>query len=172
MVEVLPLLLTRSGNLPKNQGARQARSQDLIKDIQQGTKQAVDSMEGKDIAVTGINLIVKAARNVATMVQEIAAAAEEQSASVEEVTSSVEDVSAISEQSAAGTQETSAAAEEQSATMDQLVNAAQEMAKLSNELQVEVAKFNIGESVAEQGYEPARAEYKPAPEHKTVNTRL
>ena len=146
--------------------SRGAASQitDLIKGIQQGTKQAVESMEKE--SVTGINLIVKAASDVATMVQEIAAAAEEQSASVEEVTSSVEDVSAISEQSAAGTQETSAAAEEQAATMDQLVNAAQDMAKLSNELQVEVARFNIGESVAERknAYEPARVEYRSAPE--------
>ncbi|MFZ3382541.1 MAG: methyl-accepting chemotaxis protein [Candidatus Methanoperedens sp.] len=128
----------------------------LIKDIQQGTKQAVTTMEqgtktvgegAKNIAdtVTAIDEIVKAAAEVATMVQEIAAAAQEQSASVEEVTASVEDVSAISEQSAAGTQETSAAAEEQSAIMDQLVNAAQEMAKLSEDLQAEVAKFNIGE---------------------------
>ena len=128
----------------------------LIKDIQQGTKQAVTTMElgtktvgegAKNIAdtVTAIDEIVKAAADVATMVQEIAAAAQEQSASVEEVTASVEDVSAISEESAAGTQETSAAAEEQAATMDQLVNASQELAKLSNELQAEVAKFKIGE---------------------------
>ena len=126
----------------------------LIKDIQQGTKQAVTTMEqgtktvgegAKNIAdtVTAIDEIVKAAADVATMVQEIAAAAQEQSASVQEVTASVEDVSAISEESAAGTQETSAAAEEQAATMDQLVNASQEMAKLSNELQAEVAKFKI-----------------------------
>ncbi|MFZ3384336.1 MAG: HAMP domain-containing methyl-accepting chemotaxis protein [Candidatus Methanoperedens sp.] len=150
----------------------------LIKDIQQGTKQAVTSMEqgtktvgegAKNIAdtVTAIDEIVKAAADVATMVQEIAAAAEEQSASVEEVTASVEDVSAISEQSAAGTQETSAAAEEQAATMSQLVSAAQGMAQLSNDLQVEVARFKIDESVTEQKhYEPAKVEYKP--EHKTV----
>ncbi|MCX9080606.1 MAG: methyl-accepting chemotaxis protein [Candidatus Methanoperedens sp.] len=134
----------------------------LIKDIQQGTKQAVDAMEqgtktvgegAKNIAdtVTAIDEIVKAAADVATMVQEIAAAAEEQSASVEEVTASVEDVSAISEQSAAGTQETSAAAEEQSASMDQLVNAAQELTRQSNELQAEVSKFNICESVSKKG---------------------
>jgi|GEM_PF-560665 len=156
----------------------------LIKDIQQGTKQAVTTMEqgtktvgegAKNIAdtVTAIDEIVKAAADVATMVQEIAAAAEEQSASVQEVTASVEDVSAISEQSAAGTQETSAAAEEQAATMDQLVNAAQEMAKLSNELQVEVAKFKIDDSGTEQkhGYEQARIDYKPAPDHKTVEPK-
>ena len=144
---------------------------DLIKGIQQGTKQAVESMEKE--SVTGINLIATAAADVAAMVQEIAAAAQEQSASVEEVTSSVEDVSAISEESAAGTQETSAAAEEQAATMDQLVNAAQEMAKLSNELQAEVAKFKIDESVEQKhGFEPARVEYKPAPERKTVEHRI
>ncbi|MCX9083898.1 MAG: methyl-accepting chemotaxis protein [Candidatus Methanoperedens sp.] len=138
------------------EGSRGAANQitGLIKDIQLGTKQAVNTMEmgtktvgegAKTIGetVSAINQIVKAAADVATMVQEIAAAAEEQSASVEEVTASIEDLSAISEESAAGTQETSAAAEEQSASMDQLVNAAQELARLSNELQSEVSKFNI-----------------------------
>jgi len=142
----------------------------LIKDIQQGTKSAVTTMEqgtktvgegAKTIGETviAINLIVKAAADVATMVQEIAAAAEEQSASVEEVTASIEDLSAISEESAAGTEETSAAAEEQSASMDQLVNAAQDLARLSNELQTEVAKFNIGEAVSSSG--SSRIEHKP-----------
>ncbi len=132
----------------------------LIKEVQQGTKQAVDSMEqgtktvgegAKTIedAVSAINKIVTAAGEVATMVQEIAAVAEEQSASVEEVTASVEDVSAISEESASGTEEVSAAAEEQAASMDQLVNAAQELAELSNDLQTEVAKFNLGETVSQ-----------------------
>ncbi len=130
----------------------------LIKEIQQGTKQAVTTMElgtktvGEgartiESTVSAINQIVKAAEDVAMMIQEIAAAAEEQSASVEEVTASVEDVSSISQESAAGTQETSAAAEEQAASMDMLVNAAQELARLSSELQVEVSKFKLGEAV-------------------------
>jgi methyl-accepting chemotaxis protein len=147
----------------------------LIKEIQQGTQQAVVAMEhGTKTVVDGsrtvedtasaINKIVKAAADVATMINEIAAAAEEQSASVEEITASVEDVSAISEESAAGTQETSAAAEEQAVSMDQLVNTATELARLSYELQAEVAKFNIGESITttlKQEPEPARIEQKP-----------
>jgi len=156
----------------------------LIKDIQQGTKSAVTTMEqgtktvgegAKTIGetVTAINQIVKATADVATMVQEIAAAAEEQSASVEEVTASIEDLSAISEESAAGTEETSAAAEEQSASMDQLVNAAQALAQLSNELQAEVTKFNIGEAVSSSGFSKSeyKPEYKPekAVQHKPVN---
>ncbi|MCX9010869.1 MAG: methyl-accepting chemotaxis protein, partial [Candidatus Methanoperedens sp.] len=105
---------------------------ELIKEIQQGTKRAVESMdigtktvgEGAktiETTVSSINMIVQSAGSVATMVQEIAAAAQEQSASVEEVTSSIEEVSAISEESAAGTEEASAAAEKQAASMEQLV---------------------------------------------------
>lgn len=129
----------------------------IIKEIQQGTKQAVVGMEhgmktvnegGQAIQNTAssISRIVHAAGNVANMVTEIAASAEEQAAYVEEVTASVEDVSAISEESAAGTQESSAAVEEQSASMEQLVNAAAELVKLSNDLKAEVAKFNLGEA--------------------------
>jgi methyl-accepting chemotaxis protein len=154
----------------------------LIKDIQQGTKQAVTTMDqgtktvgegAKTIEETvgAINQIVKAAADVATMVQEIAAAAEEQSASVEEVTASVEDVSAISEESAAGTQETSAAAEEQSASMDQLVNAAQGLAALSNDLQAEVNKFKLDESVkkvVETVHESSRIEHESDHDKKAV----
>ncbi len=126
----------------------------LIKEIQDGTKGAVSSMEqGKksvedgaktiEEAVSAINRIVQASGSMASMVQDIAAAAEEQSASVEEVTASVEEVSAISQESAAGTEETSAAAEEQSASMDQLVNSAQELAKLAEEMQMEASRFML-----------------------------
>ncbi len=144
----------------------------LIKEVQLGTKQAVDSMEqgtrtvgegAKTIedAVSAINKIVTAAGEVATMVQEIAAAAQEQSASVEEVAASVEDVSAISEESASGTEEVSAAAEEQAASMDQMVNAAQELAKLSNELQAEVSKFNLGEAVSRVFKQAEQIKHEP-----------
>jgi methyl-accepting chemotaxis protein len=151
----------------------------LIKEIQQGTNQAVVAMEqgtktvfdGTKImegTVSAINNIVKAAADVATMINEIAAATEQQSASVEEVTASVEDVSSICEESAAGTQETSAAAQQQTASMDVLVNAAQELAKLSDELQEEVAKFNIGEPVISQKNAPANFEHKPEGSQKKM----
>ena len=149
----------------------------LIKEIQLGTKQAVESMEtgtkvvgegAKTIedTVSAINSIVHAAGNVATMVQEIAATAEEQSASVEEVTASIEEVSAISEESAAGTEEASAAAEEQAASMEQLVRATQDLAKLAGDLQSEVAKFNIGEAARSQAAEQKPAAVKSEKKHE------
>lgn len=143
--------------LAEESGSAANQITELIKDIQHGTKQAVESMEegtriveegAKTIGetVSSIENIVNSANEVANMVQEIAAAAEEQAASVEEVTASVEDVSAISEESASGTQEASAAAEQMSASMNQLVNAAQELAGLSEELQAEVVRFKLDNS--------------------------
>jgi len=58
--------------------------------------------------------------------------------------------------------------------MDQLVNAAQDLARLSNELQTEVAKFNIGEAVSSSGSMKIehKPEYRvePKPEHKIEKT--
>ncbi len=139
--------------------SRNASSQitTLIKEIQMGTQNAVESMdqgtrsvgEGSktiDEALNAIKRIVDASGRVATMVQEIAAAAEQQSASVEEVTASVDEVSAITQESAAGTQEASAASEEQSASMDQLVNAAQDLSKFAEEIQLEASRFMLKSS--------------------------
>ncbi|HIH44746.1 MAG TPA: methyl-accepting chemotaxis protein [Candidatus Methanoperedenaceae archaeon] len=131
----------------------------LIKEIQQGTNNAVVSMEQGtnsvsegvrtiDSTLAAINRVVDASGSVAGMAQEIAAAAEEQSASVEEVTAPAEEVSAISEESAASTEEASAAAQEQAALMDQLVRATHELFDLSTELQAEILKFNIGEELS------------------------
>jgi len=141
------------------EGSRNAANQItvLVKEIQQGTKDTVGSMEigtkkvnegTKTIedTVTSINGVVQSAKDVALMVQEIAAAAEQQAASVEEVTTSVEEVSTISEESASGTEETSSAAEEQSSAMEQLTTSAQDLAKLALELQIEVSKFNNSEA--------------------------
>ena len=140
---------------------------ELIKEIQQGTKRAVDSMEqgtrtvGEGAGtiegtVSAINSIVKASAEVATMVQEIAAAAEEQSVSIEEIASSVEEVSSISQESAAATQETSAAVEEQASSMDNLVKAAQELAALSDDLASEVSRLNMGRSDSAALKQPER----------------
>lgn len=137
------------------EGSRNAASQitGLVKEIQQGTKDAVESMEQgtkkvndgtKTIEDTAsvINSVIHSAQDVATMVQEIAAAAEQQASSIEQVTTSIEEVSTISEKSAAGTQETSTATEQQAAAMEQLVTSAQDLTKLAIELQEEVSKFN------------------------------
>ena len=57
--------------------------------------------------------------------------------------------------------------------MDELLNAAKELAALSEELQDEIAKFNLGESVTskEKGYTQANVGLKPVPERKIVEQK-
>lgn len=142
--------------------SRKAASQisQLVIEIQKGTKNAVESMEigtrtvkdgtmAIEETVSSISGIIKSTGEVAVRMQEISATTEEQSASIEEVTASIDEVANISQQSAAATEEASAAAEQQSAMMDKLSKAAKELAGLSNELQAEVAKFNIGYAVTD-----------------------
>ncbi len=129
----------------------------LINLIQQGTKQAVESMErgtktvGEgavtiENAASSIDQVVRSAHEVASMVQEIAAAAEQQSSSVEEITASVDDVFSISEGYAAATQEVRGAALEQSASMERLVTAAHELEKLLDELKTGTSIFVLEKS--------------------------
>ncbi|MBP1909891.1 methyl-accepting chemotaxis protein [Methanolobus bombayensis] len=124
----------------------------LISEIQEGTQNAVTSMQqgSEEVesgatalheAVSSIEQVVESGNLIANMVQDIAAAAQEQSASIEEVTSSIEEVSAISEESAAGTEEASAAVEEQSATMQELSRSAEDLSTLAADMKVVVDKF-------------------------------
>ncbi|SFM61233.1 methyl-accepting chemotaxis protein [Methanolobus profundi] len=124
----------------------------LIGEIQEGTQNAVTSMQqGSEEVETGASAInevanviedvVAAGNQIANMVQDIAAASQEQSASIEEVTSSIEEVSAISEESAAGTEEASAAVQEQTATMQELSRSAQDLSGLAGDMKMVVDKF-------------------------------
>jgi methyl-accepting chemotaxis protein len=126
----------------------------LIHEIQEGTSDAVASMqqgtEEVEKGAASLNETVKAITNivdvigtVSKMVQDIAAAAQEQSASIEEVTVSVEDVYSISETSASGTQEASAAVEQQTASMQELAKSAQDLTIMAENLQEGVSRFKL-----------------------------
>ncbi|WMW21031.1 methyl-accepting chemotaxis protein [Methanolobus mangrovi] len=153
----------------------------LIGEIQEGTHNAVTSMQqGSEEVETGASAInevanviedvVAAGNLIASMVQDIAAAAQEQSASIEEVTSSIEEVSAISEESAAGTEEASAAVQEQSATMQELSRSAEDLSSLAGEMKAVVDKFILDSSSTSGGQSkgPARSQGIEKKEHALV----
>ncbi len=134
----------------------------LIYEIQEGTSNAVESMQlgaeevtsGADAlneAASVIDQVVGAGDTIANMVQDIAAAAQEQSASIEEITSSVEEVSAISEESAAGTEEASASVQEQTATMQELSKSAEDLSLIASEMKTVVDDFKLDENLSEGG---------------------
>ena len=153
----------------------------LIGEIQEGTQNAVTSMQqGSEEVETGatalneaasvIENVVSAGNQIANMVQDIAAAAQEQSASIEEVTSSIEEVSAISEESAAGTEEASAAVQEQSATMQELSRSAEDLSGLAGEMKVVVDKFILDTftKVAARSEDTVDSEHIEKKEHALV----
>ena len=128
---------------------------ELIKDIQDKTKNAVESMgkgtkvvaEGEGLiekTVSSINHISESTGNTAIMFHEIAAASEEQSVSNEEINASVRDVETIIEQSAKALQQTSIGIKEQTALMEDILKATQELVMLANELENDVVRFNLG----------------------------
>ncbi|HHU71457.1 MAG TPA: methyl-accepting chemotaxis protein, partial [Clostridiales bacterium] len=59
----------------------------------------------------------------------------------EEMIETMENLSAISEENAAGTEEASASVELQTSSMVEIANASESLAKLAEELQVEISKF-------------------------------
>ncbi len=126
----------------------------LIKDIQTGTRQAVESVEkGTGSVADGakaLNKTMEAVKNivegggkVASMAKGIAQAAQEQAATIQEVTASMEHVSTISEQSAVGTQQAAAAVHKQAKSMDQLYVSAKELAGMAERLQTATRCFNL-----------------------------
>ncbi|MCK5721017.1 MAG: methyl-accepting chemotaxis protein, partial [Gammaproteobacteria bacterium] len=152
--------------LAEESGGAAKQIASLIGEVQEGTAEAVTSMDtGAEQVVEGVEALGVTAADIQTIVenvgemsrkiQEVAAAAEEQSAGVEEVTSSVEEISTAAAQSAAGTEEASAAAEEQSASVEQQIAAiemqveatvdvskgAEQLSALGEQLQAIVGKF-------------------------------
>jgi methyl-accepting chemotaxis protein len=138
--------------LAENSGHAAQQISDLIREIQQGTEEAVISVEKGTDSIAGgaeslhttveaVKQIVESGAQIASMAQNIASSAEEQSASIEEVTASIEDISSISESSAAGTQEVSAAVQEQTASMTEFTDSARELTELADALKTKLDKF-------------------------------
>ena len=125
---------------------------DLIKNIQNGTKKAVENMEqdtlkvregAKTIAetVSSINSVVEASENAASMFRDIKEIAYMQESSIGKVKSSIYEISVIARDSEAATHEAAGSTQEQAASMSMLVDIAEELSQLSVELQTEISLF-------------------------------
>ncbi|WP_370575932.1 methyl-accepting chemotaxis protein [Methanomethylovorans sp.] len=139
----------------------------LIHDIQEGTRNAVTSIDrsseevskgtaAMNEATESMSKVVEGGNQIAMMVQDIAAAAQEQSASIQEITASMEEVSTISEESAAGTQEASAAVEEQTAGMQELAKSAEKLASLADNMTSVVKKFILDNNINSEAKDGSR----------------
>lgn len=127
---------------------------ELIREIQQETKKAVDNMdlgtktvtEGTETinsTISSINSIVEASENAANMFSEIIEMAKMEATSIEKVKSSVDDISILSKKFNAATEESDAQIHEQVASISRFTDIARELAELSDELKKEVASSHI-----------------------------
>ena len=127
---------------------------DLINEIQQETKAAVEAMEvGTQVVAEGTELantantafteILNTVNQTVNTVQEIAAASEEQAASSQEMTSIMEGVEAIANRNATGAQQVAAATEQQRATMETLANSASALVGRADHLTSLVGRFKV-----------------------------
>ncbi len=127
----------------------------MIKGIQQGTQDAVSSMEAgttevnagrelADKAGDSLNAVVDGSGKVMDMIQQIATATEEQSVAAEEISKNIEQVASISKESAVGA--------------DQAAAAAEQLSRNAEGLQVIVGRFKTANDIMEESQETALAE--------------
>ena len=116
---------------------------DMIKGIQAGTNEAVQSMEkgvtevdrGRELtdkAGSSLNEIVSMSGQVVDMIQQIATASEEQSSAAEQISQNMANIASIARESATGAEQSSAAAEQ--------------LNKNAEGMQQIVSKFKINET--------------------------
>lgn len=141
-------------NLAEQSSISTKKIADLIYNIQDSTKQAVDVIQKGNVDIyDGVEAVNKVGESfesialeidiVANQVQQVSEATQAISIGNNETVAAIDNIAAISEQSAASSQEINAAAEEQSASMEEVTKSAQNLAYLANELQDMVSKFQV-----------------------------
>lgn len=126
----------------------------LIREIQQGTKAAVEEMEKAEKIALNQNIIVEETQNVFKgIAQGVVKTKEEMEKISQEVQvvqketrdtlKFIQEIAVVAEENAAGAQEISAASQEQTANAQEIAANAQTLAGLAQELGSEVRKFKI-----------------------------
>jgi methyl-accepting chemotaxis protein len=139
--------------LAEQSGETAKQISDLVRQIQQNSKNAVDAMaeslkevdEGRNYMGDVNNKMValqKLVDYVTSSAKDISSEITSQNEKMDHVVDMVNNISSISQETAAGTQQVSASAEEQTATMENIEASARELAKLSENLTMLVSKFN------------------------------
>lgn len=124
----------------------------LIREVQQGTADAVAAMQEGTKEVSSCSTVVHESgdalkqisagvRETARLARSIAQAMSQQAKRIEEVDKAMGDIAAVVEENAASAQETAAAAEEQTACMEEITSSSQELAEMAERLEKAVGRF-------------------------------
>lgn len=140
--------------LAEESGTAAGKIAQLIKEIQQGTGNAVNEVNnaGKiiDKQADAVQETEEIFRSISQAVVETREKAEKIAKEVDSVQKDagetlkfVQEIAAVAEENAAGAQEISAASEEQTATIEEISANAQTLAGLARELEKEIKKFKV-----------------------------
>ena len=127
---------------------------DILRDIQNNSEVAVESIERSNDIADDQNKSVDDTRNIFKDISDSIAQLIEKAENVadasikmnnrkERIIDMIENLSAISEETAASTEQVSAATEEQSTSVEEVANYSKELNELSKELLKEVSKFKV-----------------------------
>lgn len=142
------------GKLAEQSNAASRQIADLIGEIGEDTKLAVQSIDQGTAEVTkGVDIVSESGEIFASItqdmsqvyqqIQEVSAASEQMSASTEQVLATVEQLAGIARSSSHNAQDVAAASEEQLATMEEISAASESLGHLVQELLDLLARFKV-----------------------------
>ncbi len=108
-----------------------------------GTREVKKGAEVVNAAGSAFQEIVALVTQVSGQVKDTSVAVQQMAAGSQQIVSSVKKIDALSKKSASQSQNVSAATEEQLASMEEIATSSQALAKLAQELQFAVAKFQV-----------------------------
>jgi len=118
-------------------------TQKAVVSINEGTHQVKLGTEVAETAGQAFNEIADLVNQVSSQIGEISEDIQQMAVGSEKVVSSVTDIYEISREISGQTQTVSAATEEQSASMEEVSSSSQILAKMAEELQETLKKFNV-----------------------------
>ena len=125
--EIIGELITKTGDSVK-----------VFDEVETIMKSQTDSVENTIDKFTGIRDAIKKIRII---IEDLNRYGNNMNVKKEEMIATIENLSAISEENAAGTEEASASVEIQTNSITEIANGSESLAKLAEELQVEISKF-------------------------------
>lgn len=132
-----------AGKIADMIGEIQGDTDKAVVAMNEGTREVKTGAEVVNVAGIAFQEIVEMVTQVSGQVREISAAIQQMAGGSQQIVGAVKKIDGLSKASTAEAQSVSAATEEQLASMEEIASSSQTLAKLAQDLQAEVAKFQV-----------------------------
>ena len=132
-----------AGEIARLIGEIQQETAQVVKVMQEGTKEAEKGSADAQVAGETFKRIVASSQTVAEQIQEVSAATEQMSASVQQVASSMEEMNRVSEVAAGHANRVADNAQAQLERLQEMAHASETLNQLAQQLRDAVRKFQV-----------------------------